>query len=110
MAINISNSASAQPAPQDPLGNPATSPGAGAQSGVGAPAVAAAAPSDQVSAHPGLLALAGGSALGATGNLVTSDLDGEGARLQALQVQQQLSGQSASIANQAPQALLALLR
>ncbi len=38
----------------------------------------------------------------------TSDLDGDGARLQALQVQQQLAGSGAAISNQAPQAILAL--
>ena len=38
------------------------------------------------------------------------DLNADGARLQALQLQQALAGQGAGMANQAPQALLALFR
>lgn len=44
------------------------------------------------------------------GNLVDADLAKESARLQALQVQQQLGTQALSIANQAPQVILALFR
>ncbi len=44
------------------------------------------------------------------GNLVDADLAKESARLQALQVQQQLGAQALSIANQAPQILLSLFR
>ena len=44
------------------------------------------------------------------GNLVDADLAKESARLQALQVQQQLGAQSLSIANQAPQFILSLFR
>ena len=44
------------------------------------------------------------------GNLVDADLAKESARLQALQVQQQLGAQALSIANQAPQVLLSLFR
>ena len=44
------------------------------------------------------------------GNLVDADLAKESARLQALQVQQQLGVQSLSIANQAPQVILSLFR
>ncbi len=44
------------------------------------------------------------------GALVDADMEETSARLQALQVQQQLSTQSLSIANQAPQALLSLFR
>lgn len=44
------------------------------------------------------------------GNLVDADLARESARLQALQVQQQLGAQALSIANQAPQVLLSLFR
>lgn len=44
------------------------------------------------------------------GNLVDADLARESARLQALQVQQQLGVQALSIANSAPQVLLALFR
>lgn len=44
------------------------------------------------------------------GNLVDADLSKESARLQALQVQQQLGAQALSIANQAPQIILNLFR
>ena len=44
------------------------------------------------------------------GALVDADMEATSARLQALQVQQQLSTQSLSIANQAPQAILSLFR
>lgn len=44
------------------------------------------------------------------GSLVDTDMEEASARLQALQVQQQLSTQSLSIANQAPQAILSLFR
>ena len=44
------------------------------------------------------------------GSLVDADLEEASARLQALQVQQQLATQSLSIANQAPQAILSLFR
>ena len=44
------------------------------------------------------------------GNLVDADLAKESARLQALQVQQQLGAQALSIANQAPQIVLSLFR
>jgi len=44
------------------------------------------------------------------GSLVDADMEEASARLQALQVQQQLGSQSLSIANQAPQILLALFR
>ncbi|HWA64021.1 MAG TPA: flagellin [Caulobacteraceae bacterium] len=44
------------------------------------------------------------------GNLVDADMAKESARLQALQVQQQLGAQALSIANQAPQVVLSLFR
>ncbi|MEO1238623.1 MAG: flagellin [Pseudomonadota bacterium] len=44
------------------------------------------------------------------GSLVDADLEATSARLQALQVQQQLGIQSLSIANQAPQSILSLFR
>jgi flagellin len=44
------------------------------------------------------------------GKLVDADLAKESARLQALQVQQQLGTQALSIANQAPQMILSLFR
>lgn len=44
------------------------------------------------------------------GTLVDADMEAASARLQALQVQQQLATQSLSIANQAPQSILSLFR
>ncbi|TMV72716.1 flagellar protein [Thioclava sp. BHET1] len=44
------------------------------------------------------------------GNMVDADMETEAAKLQSLQVQQQLATQSLSIANQAPQTILSLFR
>jgi flagellin len=44
------------------------------------------------------------------GALVDADLAKESAKLQSLQIRQQLGTQSLSIANQAPQSLLSLFR
>ena len=44
------------------------------------------------------------------GNMVDADLSRESARLQALQVQQQLGAQSLNIANQGPSSILSLFR
>jgi flagellin len=44
------------------------------------------------------------------GSLVDADMEAASAKLQALQVQQQLGTQSLSIANQAPQSMLSLFR
>lgn len=44
------------------------------------------------------------------GNLIDADMARESARLQALQVQQQLGAQALSIANQAPQIILSLFK
>jgi flagellin len=44
------------------------------------------------------------------GSMVDADMEETSARLQALQVQQQLGVQSLSIANQAPQSILSLFR
>ena len=44
------------------------------------------------------------------GNLVNADMAKESARLQALQVQQQLGTQALSIANQSPQVILSLFK
>lgn len=44
------------------------------------------------------------------GSMVDADMEETSARLQALQVQQQLATQSLSIANQAPQSIMALFR
>jgi flagellin len=43
-------------------------------------------------------------------NLVDADLAKESARLQSLQIKQQLGAQALSIANQAPQVILSLFR
>lgn len=47
---------------------------------------------------------------GGISNLVDADMAKEGAKLQALQVQQQLGAQALSIANQSPQIVLSLFR
>jgi flagellin len=47
---------------------------------------------------------------GGIGNMVDADLASESARLQSLQVKQQLGTQALSIANQAPQTILSLFR
>ena len=44
------------------------------------------------------------------GTLVDANMEEASAKLQALQVQQQLATQSLSIANQAPQSILSLFR
>ena len=44
------------------------------------------------------------------GNLVDADLAKESAKLQSLQIKQQLGAQALSIANQAPQVILSLFR
>ena len=44
------------------------------------------------------------------GNLVDADIAKESAKLQALQVQQQLGAQALSIANQGPQIILSLFQ
>ncbi|MCE0503883.1 flagellar protein [Roseivivax sp. GX 12232] len=44
------------------------------------------------------------------GSMIDADMESEAARLQSLQVQQQLATQSLSIANQAPQNILSLFR
>ena len=107
MSISITPHQQTPIALQDPSGNP----GAGQAAAVAGPlsdAAPADTPSDQIAAHAGLVAQA--SQALRTGGGTTSDLDGDGARLLALQVRQQLSAHTLSIANQAPQALLSLLR
>ena len=44
------------------------------------------------------------------GSMIDADMEEEAARLQSLQVQQQLATQSLSIANQAPQNILSLFQ
>ncbi|THD82681.1 MAG: hypothetical protein E7812_00975 [Phenylobacterium sp.] len=63
--------------------------------------------SDQIQAQLGVVSQLQSSLAGAGG---TTDLSADTARLQALSVQQMLSGQSSGVANQAPQALLSLFR
>jgi len=109
VSISINTNTPAQIAAQDLTSNPG-SPGAQTADPQAVDGAATPSQSDQISAHAGLVALASGALQDANGGLVNPDLDGEGARLAALQLQQQLSGQTAPIANQAPQALLALLR
>jgi len=66
------------------------------------------AQSDAIQTNLELVAQAGLSSSGSS--LVNSNLDGDGARLAALQVQQQLSLGGESIGNQAPQTILSLFR
>ncbi|MCS6627158.1 flagellin [Roseibacterium beibuensis] len=64
----------------------------------------------QIEAHNSFVSKLVDSLESGIGNLVDADLAKESARLQALQVQQQLGAQSLSIANQAPQVILSLFR
>lgn len=64
----------------------------------------------QIEAHNSFVTKLVDSLEAGIGNLVDADLAKESARLQALQVQQQLGAQSLSIANQAPQVILSLFR
>ncbi|HEV2531694.1 hypothetical protein [Phenylobacterium sp.] len=64
------------------------------------------AQSQQIQTHLGVVS----QLSSALGGGATPDLNADTARLQALQIQQTLAGQSQAIANQAPQALLSLFR
>jgi flagellin len=64
----------------------------------------------QISAHANFVSKLTDVLETGVGNLVDADLAKESARLQALQVQQQLGAQALSIANQAPQVILSLFR
>ena len=64
----------------------------------------------QIEAHLGFIGKLTDVLETGVGNLVDADLAKESARLQALQVQQQLGAQALSIANQAPQIVLQLFR
>ena len=64
----------------------------------------------QVDAHKGFVAKLADVLTSGVGNLVDADLAKEAARLQALQVQQQLGAQALSIANESPQIVLQLFR
>ncbi len=64
----------------------------------------------QIDAHKTFVSKLSDTLESGIGNLVDADLAKESARLQALQVQQQLGAQSLSIANQAPQIILSLFK
>jgi flagellin len=64
----------------------------------------------QIEAHNSFVSKLMDTLQSGIGNLVDADLAKESARLQALQVQQQLGAQSLSIANQAPQIILSLFQ
>ncbi|HEX7741842.1 MAG TPA: flagellin [Sphingobium sp.] len=64
----------------------------------------------QIEAHLGFVSKLTDVLETGVGNLVDADLAKESARLQSLQVQQQLGAQALSIANQAPQIVLQLFR
>jgi flagellin len=68
------------------------------------------ASSKRIEAHTVFITKLMDSLTGGVGNLVDADLAVESARLQALQVKQQLGTQALSIANQAPQVILNLFR
>ncbi|MBI1406766.1 MAG: flagellin [Caulobacter sp.] len=68
------------------------------------------AQSKQIEAHNSFISKLTDVLNSGIGNLVDADLAKESARLQALQVQQQLGAQALSIANQAPQIVLSLFR
>ena len=64
----------------------------------------------QIDAHNIIVSKLTDTLTSGIGNLVDADLAKESARLQALQVQQQLGAQSLSIANQSPQIILSLFQ
>jgi len=64
----------------------------------------------QLEAHADFVSKLTDTLTAGVGNLVDADLAKESARLQALQVQQQLGTQALSIANQAPQIILQLFK
>jgi flagellin len=66
--------------------------------------------SNQISAHSAFVSQLSDTLNTGIGNLVDADMAAESARLQALQVQQQLSVQAVQIANSAPQTILSLFR
>jgi flagellin len=65
---------------------------------------------NQISNHLSFVGQLSDSLNTGIGNLVDADMAAESARLQALQVQQQLSVQSISVANSTPQTILSLFR
>lgn len=68
------------------------------------------AQANQISAHNKFVTKLTDALTVGVGNLVDADMAAESARLQALQVQQQLGAQALSIANQAPQIILSLFK
>ncbi|OYX30387.1 MAG: flagellin [Caulobacterales bacterium 32-69-10] len=68
------------------------------------------AQANQISAHNKFVGKLSDALNVGVGNLVDADMAAESARLQALQVQQQLGAQALSIANQAPQVILQLFK
>ena len=68
------------------------------------------AASNQISNHSTFVNKLSDSLTAGVGNLVDADMAAESAKLQALQVQQQLGAQALSIANQAPQIILSLFK
>ncbi|THD58162.1 flagellin [Phenylobacterium sp.] len=66
--------------------------------------------SKEISAHNTFVQQLSDQLTAGVGNLVDADLAKESAKLQALQVQQQLGTQALSIANQAPQIILSLFK
>jgi flagellin len=64
----------------------------------------------QIEAHTNFVSKLTDVLTAGVGNLVDADLASESAKLQALQVQQQLGAQALSIANSAPQIILQLFR
>jgi flagellin len=77
-----------------------------ASSGVTAQLSQMSAQSQQIQGHLGVVSQLSSALHGGA----SPDLDADSARLQALQIQQALAGQSQGVANQAPQALLSLFR
>ena len=66
--------------------------------------------SSEISAHNTFVAKLQDTLSTGVGNLVDANMASESAKLQALQVQQQLGAQALSIANQAPQIILSLFK
>jgi flagellin len=68
------------------------------------------AQADQISAHSSFVGQLSDTLQTGVGDLVNANMGAESAKLQALQVQQQLGAQALSIANQAPSVILSLFR
>lgn len=68
------------------------------------------AQADQLSAHASFVSQLSDTLQSGIGDLINANMGSESAKLQALQVQQQLSVQSLSVVNQAPSVILSLFR